>query len=102
MQGPVSAGMDSHCDFRGTVPGGAVHLHFVHGCGAPELQLADLTSTSWRESLQRDRTHAPADGFGAVCDEHSSQLAQHRGAFLIEMEGPPYFCSSTARVVLRI
>jgi hypothetical protein len=94
--------MESNCHFFGTAHGGVVHLHSVHGCGTPELQLADLTYASWRESLQRDRLTAPADGFGAVSGEHSFQLADLRRAFLIDLEGPPYFGSSTARVVLRI
>ena len=103
MRGPVSAGMDSDCHFGGLAHRGAFDLHSVHGCGTPELQLADLTSASWRESLQRDRTHAPARELGVAFDEHWTQLARQGGACLIEREAPPpNFCSSAARAVLRI
>ena len=103
MRGPVSAGMDSDCHFGGSAHGGTVDLHSVHGCGTPELQLADLTSASWRESFQRDRATAPARELGVAFDEHWTQLARPGGARLIEMEAPPpNFCSSAARAVLRI
>ena len=103
LEGPVSAGMESPCHFLGTAHGGAVHLHSVHGCDTPELQLADLTSASWRESFQRDRTIAPARELGVAFDEHWTQLARQGGARPIEMEAPPpNFCSSAARAVLRI
>src|SRR5260370_39754793 len=55
MQASGSAGMESHCHFRGIAHGGEAHLHSVQGCGAPELQLANLTPASRRASLQRGR-----------------------------------------------
>ena len=102
MQASGSAGMESHCHFRGIAHGGEAHLHSVQGCGAPELQLANLTSANRRESLQRDRATVSADGVGVVSAEHSSPLAHHRGACRIGEEPPSYSCSSPARAVLRI
>src|SRR6266478_1812719 len=102
MQASGSAGMESHCHFRGIAHGGEAHLHSVQGCGAPELQLANLTSANRRESLQRDRATVSAHGVGVVSAEHSSPLAHHRGACRIGEEPPSYSCSSPARAVLRI
>src|SRR5258708_27945627 len=53
-QAPVSAGMGSHCHSSEVANGGAVHLYSVQGCGAPELHLADLTSSNKRESLHKN------------------------------------------------
>jgi hypothetical protein len=101
-QAPVSAGTGSHCHSREVANGSAFHLHSVQGCGAPELQVANLPSVSELGSLQRDRSTVSASGLDVRSAEHSSPLAHHRGACKMGEEPPPYSGSSAARVVLRI
>ncbi len=101
-QAPVSAGMGSHCHSREVANGSAVHLHSAQGCGAPELQLADLTSANRRESLHKDRSTVSVSGLGVLSLVHPSPLAHHRAACSAEVESPQYSCSFVASVVLRI
>jgi len=101
-QAPATAGMGSHCHSREVANGGAVHLDSVQGCGAPELQLADLTSANTRESLQKDRSTVSASEMGVLSLVHPSPLAHHRAACSADVESPQYSCSFVASVVLRI
>src|SRR5260370_13463906 len=99
MQAPVSAGMGSHCHSSDVANGSAVHLHSAQGCGAPELQLADLTSANTWESLQKDRS---ASEMGVLSLVHPSPFAHHRAACSADVGSPQYSWSFGASVVLRI
>src|SRR5258708_16420321 len=65
-QAPVSAGMGSHCHSSEVANGGAVHLDSVQGCGAQELQFADLASANPRESLHKDPSTAFISRLGVL------------------------------------
>jgi len=102
MQTPSSTEMGSNCHSHGAANGGAVHFHAVHRCGAPELQVANLSAGSVRGLIQRDRASAPADWIGVVAPSLSS-LSTHNSATIgADVESPPHFCSVTSTVVLRI
>lgn len=100
-QAPVSAGTGSHCHSREVANGSAFHLHSVQGCGAPELQVANLPSVSKLGSLQRDRSTVSASGLD-VSAEHPHPLAYHRTPCDAGLGSPPHSCSAISTVVLRI
>src|SRR5216684_3472910 len=101
-QAPVSAGMGSHCHSSEVANGGAVHLDSVQGCGAQELQVANLPSVSQLGSLQRDRSMVSASGLDVRSAEHLQPLAYHRTPFDAGLGSPPHSCSAVSTVVLRI
>src|SRR6266403_4554609 len=101
-QAPGPAEVGSDCHSHGTANGGAVHLHAVHRCGAPELQVANVSAASARGLIQRDRVSAPADRIGAVAPGLSSPSAHNSATIGADVESPPHFCSVTSKVVLRI
>jgi hypothetical protein len=101
-QAPVSAGMGSHCHSREVANGSAVHLHSVEGCGAPELQVANLPSLNKRGSFQRDQSTVSASGLDVRSAEHPYSRACHRARCDAGLGSPPHSCSAISTVVLRI
>src|SRR5260370_33900550 len=65
-QASVTAGGGSHCHSREVVKESAVRIRAVHNCGAPELQVADLTSASRRGCFPRGRGPAAPGGVGGL------------------------------------
>src|SRR5260370_40230800 len=70
-QAPGPAEVVSDCHSHGTPNGGGVHLHAVHRCGAPELQVANVSAASARGLIQRARLRAPADRIEDVAQRFS-------------------------------
>src|SRR6267143_4182109 len=97
-QASVTAGMGSHCHSREVVNESAVHIRAVQNCGAPELQVAELTSASRRGSFQRDRATVSAGELGVLFADHLPPLAHHRVPRSAGLEPPPDSYFSVARV----
>ena len=65
-QAPLAAGTESHCHFSETTNDHAGHIHGVQSCGAPQLQMANLTSVNRRGALQWDRATISANAAGLL------------------------------------
>src|SRR5260370_40446590 len=98
MQAPCWTEMGVHCHSHGAANGGAVHFHAVHRCGAPELQVANLSAGSVRGLIQRDRASAPADWIGVVAPSLSALSTHNSPTSGADVDSPPHVCSVASLV----
>jgi hypothetical protein len=99
---PPAVGTESHCHLSGTTNESTAHIHGVQNCGAPRVQAATLTNTSWRESLQKDRAMVSDGGLDILSAAHHFP-SQNHGTVRGAPTGPPQSSHSPAdTVVLRI